>query len=151
MIPHLRAEVIAKGKKKDLYPWRLIASGKGLAFSGLFHLSPGPGVSTVLTNRGSTISPADSYSPLLAEIIFIVRFPVNTFVQETKRSAGRRQFPGPIAKLGTGSVNGLIYNCPTGKAFGQAPQRYAAPAGGSWLDGVDGSSIVPGTKDEEGR
>ena len=51
-------------KKKTFTLGEWIASGKGLAFSGS-SISLGPGVSTVLTDHGSAISPADSYSPLL--------------------------------------------------------------------------------------
>jgi hypothetical protein len=53
----------AKGNKKDLYP-RHGCLDKGLAGDSIV---PDPSLTTVLTDTGSAISPADSYSPLLFE------------------------------------------------------------------------------------
>ena len=58
------AEISPEVKKKTF----TLGESKSLQVKVLLlvvcHLSQGPGVSTVLTGRGSAISPADSYSPL---------------------------------------------------------------------------------------
>jgi hypothetical protein len=55
-------KVFAVGKKKDPYPQR---SSHWIKVLLAIYIVPGPSLATVLTDVGSAMSPADSYSLLL--------------------------------------------------------------------------------------